>query len=275
MARSIDTIYNQILSTKNLQTELDGLTSNSNTAIFKLIFFVHAVVINIHEQYFDLFKKDLEYIKATTPTMSEAWWIDKLLNFFQYDNIDTDKGVLKINNTFIPFYTTTDATKRIIKFCAVKQTENSRQVNIKLAKSDVDNNPIQLSNDELQSAKSFVNSLQASGLFINTISFSPDILKLNINIYFDGQYIQSNVLSNVKTAIKNYLKNLKFDGTIQLIKMIDVIQNVEGVKDILINSAEGLAVDEAYTIFNRVYNAKAGYASLNETDSIFNMIVEK
>jgi hypothetical protein len=275
MARSVTTIYNDILNIKNQQSELAGLTSTSNTAIFKLLFFVHAVAINIHEQLWDLFKEDLEYIKATAPVMSESWWIDKLLNFYQYDNTDTAKGVLKINDAFVPFYETVDATKQIIKFAAVKQTTDSRQVNIKIAKSDVDGNPEQLSNDELLSAKSFVNSLQSAGLFLNVISFPPDDLKLNTNIYFDGQYIQTNVLADVKEAIRVYLQNLKFDGTIQLTKLVDAIQNVEGVKDVLINSAHGKGEGQAYTLFNRVYNAKAGYASLNEVDSVFTMIIEK
>jgi hypothetical protein len=278
MARSITTIYNEILTIKDQQAELAGLTSTSNTAIFKLLFYVHAVAINIHEQLWDLFKEDLEYIKATAPVMSEAWWIDKLKNFYQYDNLDTDKGVLKINDSFVPYYETTDETKRIVKFAAVKQTENSRQVNIKVAKADVNGNPIQFSNDELLSIKSFVNSVQSAGLYLNVISFPPDDLKLNINIYFDGQYIQTNVLANVKTAIRNYLQNLnltKFDGTVQLIKLVDAIQGVEGVKDVLINSAYGKGEAEAYTLFNRVYNAKAGYASLDEANSVFTMIIEK
>lgn len=275
MARSINQIFNEILQTKNQQAELDPLYSTSQTAIYKLMFYIHAVAINIHEQYFDVFKKDLEYIKASAPIMSEAWWIDKLLNFYQYDNTDTDKGVIKIDDNFIPFYTTIDATKNIVKYCAVKQTVNSRQVNIKLAKADIDNNPIQLSNDELLSAKSFVNALQAVGLYLNVISFPPDLLKLNISIFFDGQYIQTNVLAEVKSAIKVYLRNLKFDGTIQLSKLVDTIQEIQGVNDVLITNAFGLSQGQGYIEFNRVYNAIAGYAQLDETNSIFTMTVEK
>jgi hypothetical protein len=275
MARSIEVIYNEILNIKNQQSELASLTSTSNTAIFKLIFYVQAVVISIHEQLWDLFKEDLEYIKNTAPIMSELWWIDKLTNFYQYDNTDISKGVLKIDNSFVPYYEITDDTKKIIKFVAVKQSDNSRQVNIKIAKADSDNNPVQLTVDELNSVKSFVNSLQAAGLYINVISFPPDLLKLNINIYFDGQYVQSNVLSEVKASIRGYLQKLKFDGTIQLIKLIDAIQNVQGVKDVLINEAQAKTELEGYTTFNRIYNAKAGYAQLNETDSVFNMFVEK
>jgi hypothetical protein len=275
MARSIEVIYNEILNIKNQQSELASLTSTSNTAIFKLIFYVQAVVISIHEQLWDLFKEDLEYIKNTAPIMSELWWIDKLTNFYQYDNTDISKGVLKIDNSFVPYYEITDDTKKIIKFTAVKQSDNSRQVNIKIAKADSDNNPVQLTVDELNSVKSFVNSLQAAGLYINVISFPPDLLKLNINIYFDGQYVQSNVLSEVKASIRGYLQKLKFDGTIQLIKLIDAIQNVQGVKDVLINEAQAKTELEGYTTFNRIYNAKAGYVQLNETDSVFNMFVEK
>jgi hypothetical protein len=56
--------------------------------------------------------------------------------------------------------------------------------------------------------------------------------------------------------------------------LIDAIQAVQGVTDVLINNASAKSESSAYQTFNRVYNASAGYASLNETDSIFNMIVQ-
>lgn len=275
MARSIQSIFDEIISLKEQQSELSGLSSTSNTAIYRLLIYIVAVTTHYHESLWDLFRQDLDNIKATSPVMSEKWWIDKLLNLYQYDNTDTDKGVLTIDDDFIPKYVTTDATKRIIKFAAVKQSTNSRQVNIKIAKADFFGNPEQLSNDELQSAKSFVNSLQAAGLFLNVISFTPDKLKLNLDIYFDGQYVQSNVLNNVKTAIRTYLQNLKFDGTIELTKLVDALQLVSGVKDIYINSAEGLSEGQGYAPFLRVYNAIAGYAELDDTNSVFNFFVEK
>lgn len=275
MARTIEEIYDEIIATKETQTDLSGLTSTSNTAIWKLVYYTIAVSISFHEQLWDLFKKDLETIRDNTPVQTERWWVDRMKNQFQFDNIDTDKGVLKIGEDFVPFYTTVDETKRIVDFASVKQTEGSRQVNIKIAKNDGSGNAEQLTLEQLTSARSYVNEIQGAGLFIQTVSFPPDEIEIDIDIYFDGQYIISNVETDVKEAIKSYLLDLKFDGSIEIIRLIDAIQKVDGIKDVFINVIYGKPSSAPKQEFNRVYDSLAGYATLNETDSVFNFIVQK
>lgn len=275
MARTIQTIYDEIIVTKNNQAELAGLTSTSDTAIWKLIYYTVAVAINFHEQLWDLFKVDLETIRDNTPVQTERWWNDRMKNQFQYDPLDTDKGVLKIGEDFVPFYTTVDETKRIIDFSAVKQTEGSRQVNIKVAKDDGSGNATQLALAELTAARSYVNEIQGAGLFIQTVSFPADELEIDVDLYFDGQYVISNVEAAVKLAIQEYLFNLKFDGAIEIIRLVDAIQQVAGIKDVFINIIYGKPDSAPKQEFDRVYDTLAGYAVLNETDSVFNLIVQK
>lgn len=274
MARTIEEIYNEIVTTKENTPGLDGLTSNSQTAIWRLIFYVCAVVINFHEQLWDLFKKDLEDIRDSAAPQTELWWNYKMKEF-QYAPNDVNKGVLFLDFDFVPRYNEIDETKQIIKYSATKQAEGSRQVIIKIAKDDGNNNPQQLTIDELNAAKSYINELQGAGLFINTVSFPADDLQMNVEIFFDGQYVQSNVLNDTKEAIREYLKDLKFDGTIQVIRLIDKIQTVDGVKDIYINSLFGKPDGGAPIEFDRVYDTLAGYARLDEQNSSFTMTVEK
>jgi hypothetical protein len=272
MARSIDEIYQAIILSKNSKSSISSLNNSSAFGIANCIFYVCAVGIAIHEQIFDAYVNEINIKKAAISGQTGIWWNDKLLNIFQYDISDSDRGVLAIDDNFIYGYPVVDATKRIVKFCATSAID--RQVTIKIAKDDGSGQPQQLSSDELQAARSFVNTIQDAGTLINTISFAADVLLLDINIYFNAQFGQSTVLDNVKKAIKTYLQKLKFDGTIELLKLIDAIQAVQGVTDVLINNASAKSESSAYQTFNRVYNASAGYASLNETDSIFNMIVQ-
>lgn len=275
MARTITQIQQDLINTKNNQTELDGLSSTSQTAIWNLIFYIIAVGINFHEQLWDLFKQDLETIKNNTPVQTERWWNDRMKNYFQYDNINTDKGVLKIGDDFVPYYSSIDESKRLIDFSSTKQTEGSRQVNIKIAKDDGSGNATQLDLAELTSAKSYVNSIQGAGLFIQTVSFPPDIIDLDIDIYFDGQYVINNVEQAVKDAIVVYLQDLKFDGDVEIIRLIDAIQKVDGIKDVFINKIYGKPDAAPKQEFNRIYSTLAGYATLNISDSKFNLIVQK
>lgn len=276
MARSISAIYQELLNSKASKPELDGLTSNSIYSIWQNIYYIIAIGISMHEQYFDLFKNDLEYIKSTSNPQTALYYNDKAVNYFQYSPGSTSgDGVLAIGNDLVPFYPVIDPTKRIIKYASTKQTAGQRQVNIKVAKDDGSGNPIPLETDELAAFISFMADL--GGSYINILSLPADILNLNMNIYYNAQFGTATVLDNVQIAIKNYLENLfetSFDGTIHLSAIVDAIQSVKGVSDVLINSASGQPSGQVPLIFNRIYSTSAGYASLDLTNSTINMIVE-
>ena len=274
MARSINTIYNSMLAAHTANPSLSELNSTSSTAVYKLLYYIVATIINIHEQYWDLFKTDLEYIKDSTPVMTELWWIDKLTNFYQYDNTDTDKGVVKIDEKYIPYYTTIDDTKHIIKYCSLSTYTNL--LNIKLAKADVDGNPVELDSNEIGSVTSFINEIQSAGTNINVTSIPPDNILITCNIFYNGQFVESNVKDAVKQALRSYLLGLKFDGSIHVQKIIDNIQTIASVTDVEILTIGGKQYsDTNYLNFTRIYTTAAGYATLDETNSIFNMIIEK
>lgn len=272
MARTINEIYQAIIASKDSNTSLSSLNSTSSFGIANSIFWICATAISIHEQIYDVFTSEIEAKKAVIHGQTGLWWNDKMINSFQFDPTDTDKSILVIDDNLNYYYPVVDATKRIIKYSATSAV--SRQVTIKVAKDDGSGNPAQLTSDELLAALSFVNSIQDAGTLINTISLPADLLLVNFNIYFNAQYGQATVLSNVKIAIQTYLQNLRFDGVIQILKLIDQIETVPGVTDILLVSAQAKSEADAYQLFDRQYFTKAGYAQLNVTDSIFNMIVQ-
>ncbi len=276
MARSINTIYQEMLANKALKPELNGLTSNSIYAIWKNMYYILAIAISVHEQYLDLFKVDLEYIKSTASPQTALWWNDKMVNQFQYDPGSTSgSATLSIGENLVPYYFVVDPSKRIVKYASTKQTPNTRQSNIKIAKDDGNGNPAKLSNDELLAAASYIADL--GGAYINVISNDPDSIKLDVNIYFNAQFGQASVLANVTDAIKSYLSNLfntSFDGTIYLSQIVDSIQQVPGVKDVLVNSFFAKQIGGGYGEYKRVYNTQAGYAILDIPNTTINMITE-
>lgn len=273
MAQNPTDIYNQLLAIKNLNTNLSGLTSSSDYAKWSNVLKTVSTELSIFEQYLDSFVDDIEYQKTTSQIYTGEWWNDKMINFYQYST-NPDYGIVQINDQFQIYYNSADTQYNIIEFCATKQTPNNKQVTIKVAKNDGNDNPEVLSTPELSSAASFVDRIKGAGQLITVVSFPADLIKLNVNIYFDGQYIETNVKDNIKNSIKNYFKNLEFDGDVKLIKIVDSIQQVQGVKDVEVISSSGLPDGGIYETFSRVYITKSGYAQLNETDSLFNMIIE-
>lgn len=273
MAQSINEIYSQIIAINNSYPEMAEITNTntSNMSLLQLIYYIQATQLQLNQQYWDNFKIDLQTIANNAPISSFAWFQDKMLNMFQYST-DPDFGVIKVEAPyFVPSYTSIDKSLNIIKYCSISQNESNRQVVIKVAKDDGSGNPTQLSVDELSSAKSFVNAIQSVGILINTVSFPTDLIKLNIEIFYNAQYVQSTVLANVKTAITNYLKTLKFDGAVFISKIEDAIQLVEGVNDVRIVSMYGKSVNTSYELIDRRYITKAGYCSYDDVNSTISM----
>jgi hypothetical protein len=275
MARSVKEVFDSLITIKNADTNLDELNSTSATALWSLFLFVVAAGISFFEQIQDLFYQDLIYQKSTTSVYTPQWWVDKMINFYQFNTSNPLVGIVQVNDNFNIFYEQVEPLARIVAFCSATQANGSRQVTIKVAKDDGNGNPEVLTNDEIVSAAAFVTATKAAGLLISTVSFPADQLFFDMDIYFDGQYVESTTKDNVNNAIINYLKGLSFDGSVRLISAIDAIQQVEGVIDVVINTSEIQPDGQTAPVaFERIAFTKAGYANYNPADSIINMITE-
>lgn len=274
MARTAQEIFDEMIAIKEADPKLSGLTSTSVTAIYRNLFFDVSASISIFEQLQDAFLLDLQFQKDTTQVYTPQYWNDRMINQFQFAPGDSDRGVIAINDQFEIGYVITDETKRIIEFSATKQADRNRQVTIKIAKDDGNGNPEQVTVDELNAAKDYVDRIKGAGLLISTVSFPADQLFLEIDLFYNGQFVESVTKSNVDSAIREYLQDLEFDGRIKLIKLVDKIQEVPGVSDVLVNQAQGQPDGGNPVSFNRVYDTKAGFANYNVGGSIINMIIE-
>jgi len=236
MARSIALIQAQIIAEKTTQTALAGLTSTSQTAIWRLLIFIQAVAINIFEQAQDLFKVEIETLIDSAPAGTDAW-IRKKMFEFQYSA--TTPQVVVLNN-YAPTYDPIDENLRIITRCSVKTAAN-KTVNVKIAVSDP---PAAASGPQLTAAQGYLNNSGSSsalghgigfaGVQYNVVSYSPDLVYIGGNIKYDGQY-SATIQTAVIAAINDYFANIEFDGEFVINKMIDYIQAVPGVIDTTFN----------------------------------------
>jgi hypothetical protein len=274
-ARTSEEIYQSLLDTKEITPELSGATSTSDTALWRVFYKTVANGIAVFEQLQDAFKTDLEAVRDSSQIYNEAWWNDKLTNFFQYDPLETDVGELKISDNFVPFYTTEDESAKIVDFCSTTRTQDRASATIKIAKDAGDGTPEQLTLDELNGAKGFTNKMQGAGLLINVVSFPGDALKLDIDIYYKGDGVETVVRQQVIDSIELYLKDaLTFDGKIKILTLTDFIQNnVPSLDDLEITRATILPDGGNDTVFTRATDTKAGYAVFDVNESNINLIV--
>jgi len=253
MARTVDSINENIRTEKDAQTELDVLTSTSPVAIWRLLFYVFAKAVYTLETLWDGFKADMELIKSQALPGTAAWLQVQALKF-QYGD-----PLIVQNNTYQ--YETIDETKKIIKHCSI--SDGFDNVIVKVAK-DANSLPVPLSDEELSAFRFYATYYKRfAGVAMSVISQSADLVKLQYTIYFDAMYTLTTVKSNISIAITNYFATMPFDGILKLSALEDAIQSAEGVVDFTRNTAQTKPSGGDYSTIVRRSKAVSGYFQID------------
>ena len=268
MARTIEEIQNEMIAAKQADPVLSNLNSPSATAIWRLWTFIMAVAINLHEQFLDLSKLELEQI-ARESVAGTIDWLQRRVLEFQY-SASNPQIVTVVDGR--ASYDPIDASLRIITRASVKE-QASGCVLVKVAKGV---NPLeQLNTSELNALISYLDAIGFVGIPIDTISLNADRLRFEGEIFYGGQFVESSVKANVILAINNYLSNISissFDGIVNRERLIDAIQAVPGVQgvDTLNVIMNGRPEQDALggsnnIIIERNYETSAGYIIEEDT----------
>jgi len=255
MARSITDIYNSILAEKQ---KYNLPTNNRPTSIWNRFAYIFAVATNSLEQNFDVFKSELTEISNQSSYGSKNWLRNNILDF-QYD-ATTPQVVSFDTNTYKFGYATVDTTKRIITQCSIR-TSSNRSVVAKVAKGD----PLTfLSNLEKTALNDYLNTICPAGQNVNILSVEGDHLQINIIVKYRGQYVGSNIETQVTNSINNYLNNINFDGILYVSDIIEAGKSIEGVVDVVNDAIIINDITSNYTQDKTVIDQTelyAGYAS--------------
>lgn len=271
MARSVNQIYQQLVSEKNTQPHISALQPNvddeqtlladlntpSKVANWRLIFYIVAVAQWIEETLWDIFLKEVEDIAAASRPGTALWYQEQAFKF-QYGDL------LVWNPTLLKYeYNPVDVTKQIVKRCAV--VEGGGFLRIKVAKL-VSGVVTPLTSPELAAFDQYVQDVKFAGTDTIVSSSLPDLLRMNLKIYYNALKIAANgsFLSNpavfpIEDAINNYVASLPFNGILELSELVDAIQAVDGVEDVILNSAEARYASLAYAAIVERYLSNAGY----------------
>jgi hypothetical protein len=258
----------------NFDNLLDDLTSKSRVSVWRLWIYVVAFAYNILETFWDLQVQDVQLKAAAAVYATDSWWVDKAKQFQYGDGTLGVKKDLATGVLIIAYDSTTtqaDKDKRIITYAAI--SSNNGASTLKVAKGLV-GFPQQLSNAELTAFGAYKNDLQPAGVNITVASFPADLIKYEIEIYYDAVETVENVTIGsttvigigelVSNAIREYHSILRFNGEIQITKLIDSIQKVRGIQngDVKIASAHAKKYGSTFQPFDLVYLSLAGYVQL-------------
>lgn len=273
MARTVDTINQATINALVSNLSSIGITINPNNwskrNILRMLCYTFASCCALAEQLMDLVQSNIEDTVSRAAAASQLWVQQKMFEF-QYSS--TVPQVIQMIDG-IPQYPFVDESLRIITACSVK-SDLANNVQIKVAKG----NPLTaLVTLELNAAQSFINTIGTAGIIYVVKSANPDLLFIDADIYYKGEYAPIIQLS-VVAALDSYLLNLSvtnFDGGLKVSDLEVYIKSLPGVTDVLLKNVSirattvlfgsGTYLVQNETTLIREYIMVAGYAKQETT----------
>ena len=218
MARTIQMIVDEMVAAKNADTRLNDLNSVSATALWRLMFYVVAVVIFMTDSLYAKLKVELEAIRDSAVPGTPAWYRTKALEW-------QDGHVLQVVDGVIS-YPTLDVSARAIKRAAITE-QSDGTILIKVAKAAAPLNPAQIA-----SVAAYFRQIHFAGTIYGVISLNADKIRVFGHVYFDPQVGEPATMANIEAKVVEYLASLPFNAAIHVSKVTDYIQSAIGVEDV-------------------------------------------
>lgn len=268
MARTITEIQADMISRVNATPELAELNSTSKTALWRLWTYVVSVCIWALENLFDQHKSEVTSLINEKAPHSLRWYANKARDF-QYGS------ELVAEEDFYDNSKLTEeelAAQQIIAYSAV--VEQTKGLRLKVARS-VNGDLDALTEQQLASFGEYMNRIKDAGVNPLLVESQPaDSLKLTLDVYYnplvlggDGSRLDGTDADPVGKKVRDYLKNLPFNGTVVLAYLVDALQQVDGVVIPHVVEATTRYGNLPYTAINVKYTPDAGYLRiLEDTD---------
>jgi len=274
MARSIQEIQELIYQSKTQEPALNELNSTSKVAIWRLWVYIIAVAIWSLEKIFDLHRADIDKRLAELKPHTARWYRSKALAFqYGFDLLpDSDKF-----NNMGHTEEQIEASK-IVKYSAVVESPNEGRLIVKIAGEQGEQlQPI--TDAQKQAFEAYLQEIKDAGVRLSVVNYKPDILHLRMKIVYDPLMLDSNgqsitnAFKPVERAIKDYLKNLPFNGELVLAHLIDALQHEEGVKipHLVLAQSKNINSGGEYGAFETIEISKiptAGYFTIDNFNDI-------
>lgn len=261
----VNEYYNLIQNEVNNDATLDGLSSVSKTSEFNLWMWMFAAMSVIMDGLWTERKQEINDKVDSGIPGTDRWFQKELLKFQYGDTLSFDSDTAKY------FYTVVDATKQIIKRCAV--ISSSGVTALKVAKEDVSGNPIALAGAELTAFTSYVRQIQWAGAnILDPTTANSDKLDAPFTVFYNGTVKLADIKALVQAAFLNYLKQLPFNAEYKTTSHQDFIQKVADVNDVVPGVVRAKADGGGYANVVRVYTPISGYIERDTTINFDTMI---
>ena len=276
MARSVDTIYADLIAKKESDSNLDALNSTSKTAIWRLWLYIVAYATNVLESLFDKHYTEVTSIITELKPHTMRWYRQKALAFQYGFDLISDTDIFD-NGTATEEQI---AASKIIKYAAITEATTESRLVLKIATEDNAGKLAPITSGQESAFIPYIEEIKDAGVAITVINYLPDILKLNLRIYYDPLVLTSTGVSiltgkkPVEDALNEFMKELPFNGELVLNSLIDKLQKTEGVKIPHLVQAASKWIDTALDDYGNFENISvkkipvSGYFEIENFDNI-------
>lgn len=276
MARTITEIYDAMAAEKaslatlsalqpDLDTSqqlLDDLATPSRVARWRLLLWVCAFAIWVHETLFDAHRAEVDALILAKEPGTTRWYAD-VAKRFQYGYDLAWDGTKYV-------YATNDEAARIVQRSACIESPGTLKTLIKVAKLDGDGLPTPLATAELEAFEAYIDQVKVAGTDTQVLSLEADRLRIRYTVYYDplvldatGGLLVDAAVRPVDEAITAYIQDLPFNGTLVLSKLTDAVQNAQGVDDPVLTLAEATYGTLPFAPIADRYVARAGHMAID------------
>lgn len=212
----------------------------SLVSLENILFEMVAFALYLHELMFDQHAKEVDQRLANEKAGTLPWYRTMALRFQLGFALVQDKDYF--NNGAAT--TEQIENSKIIKYAAVSEATNSSRVILKIAGEQ--NGVLTNFTDatQVEAIQFYFERIKVAGVDLTIINYKADKLYLTIRIKRDALILNENGMSKlnanypVNEALQEFMKELKFNGELQLSSLIDKIQLVPGVEDATLISAQ-------------------------------------
>jgi len=248
----------------------------SAVSLENIIFSDVAIAMFVMQELYDRFKIDISSILSSQMSGTASWYayMAMLFQFGRELVPETDY----YDNTGLT--AAQIASARIVHYAAAVESRDKSILFVKIATDSAGGERQPLSPDQLKAFNRYLNTISYAGVRLSVINDPPDEMRLKIDIYYDpmvldasGRRLDGTDDNPVQNAIRNFLKNLPFNGTYTNQALVDTLQVLSGVKIAEIKSASSkFGAFTQFTEINAREIPRAGYYHISDENMILTFI---
>lgn len=224
-------------------------------SVENILLYVWAVCAWTVEQLVARHKKEvtaeLEALIAHRP----KWYRDKVLEFMEGKELAGDSD--RYDTAGMSESEITAA--RVVKHAVAVESRDASLLTIKVAGGDSGSRRPLTAEQERQ-LKAYISEIKDAGVRVALVNMEADTFGCTVDVYYNAMLEPGAVQGKCAATIRDYIKNLPFNGEYTNMALVDRLQEVEGVKIVELLGSNARAANESTTTqINARLTPAAGY----------------